>query len=87
VPEPKVPEEAAMFGHSRRERAAAGVPARGGGGSLSGRAALRGRGRCERFSSLVLRTAYGPAFAAPTADDETFLETLGTMVRRYLYGT
>jgi AcrR family transcriptional regulator len=38
------------------------------------------------FSSLVVRTAYGPAFAGPTADDEAFLETLAAMVRRYLYG-
>jgi AcrR family transcriptional regulator len=37
------------------------------------------------FSTLVLRTAYGPAFASPTADDESFLDTLGTMVQRYLF--
>jgi AcrR family transcriptional regulator len=37
------------------------------------------------FSTLVLRTAYGPAFATPATDDETFLETLSTMVRRYLF--
>lgn len=37
------------------------------------------------FSTLVLRTAYGPAFAAPDTDDEAFLDTLTTMVRRYLF--
>jgi AcrR family transcriptional regulator len=37
------------------------------------------------FSTLVLRTAYGPAFATPAADDEQFLNTLSTMVRRYLF--
>jgi AcrR family transcriptional regulator len=37
------------------------------------------------FSTLVLRTAYGPAFAVPGTDDEQFLETLSTMVRRYLF--
>jgi AcrR family transcriptional regulator len=36
------------------------------------------------FSALVLRTAYGPAFAIPAADDEQFLDTLSTMVCRYL---
>lgn len=36
------------------------------------------------FSSLVVRTAYGPAFAGP-ADDEEFVATLAGMVRRYLY--
>ena len=39
------------------------------------------------FSTLVLRVAYGPAFAAPATDDETFLETLATMTRRYLFRT
>ena len=34
------------------------------------------------FSALVVRVAYGPAFASPDANDESFLETLGTMVRR-----
>ena len=29
----------------------------------------------------------GPAFAAPGADDETLLETLGRMVQQYLYRT
>lgn len=28
------------------------------------------------FSALVLRVAYGPAFATPAVDDETFIETL-----------
>ena len=37
------------------------------------------------FSALVLRIAYGPAFAAPPTDEQTFLHTLGTMVRRYLF--
>jgi len=37
------------------------------------------------FSALVLRVAYGPAFATPPADEQTFLETLSTMVRRYLF--
>ena len=38
------------------------------------------------FSSLVLRVAYGPAFATPATDDDTFLEALGDMVQRYLFG-
>lgn len=37
------------------------------------------------FSAAVLRVAYGPAFAAPVADEEQFLDTLSTMVRRYLF--
>jgi AcrR family transcriptional regulator len=37
------------------------------------------------FSALVLRIAYGPAFAAPDIDEQTFLQTLSTMVRRYLF--
>lgn len=37
------------------------------------------------FSALVLRTAYGPTFATPATDDEQFLDTLSTMVRRYLF--
>jgi hypothetical protein len=31
-----------------------------------------------------MRVAYGPAFATPAADDDTFLQTLSTIVRRYL---
>ena len=38
------------------------------------------------FSALVLRIAYGPAFAAPATDEQTFLQTLSMMVRRYLFG-
>jgi AcrR family transcriptional regulator len=37
------------------------------------------------FSTLVMRISYGPAFATPVGDDETFLQTLSTMVRRYLF--
>jgi AcrR family transcriptional regulator len=37
------------------------------------------------FSALVLRVAYGPAFATPATDDETFLQTFGAMVVRYLF--
>ncbi|MDY7103035.1 MAG: TetR/AcrR family transcriptional regulator [Actinomycetota bacterium] len=37
------------------------------------------------FSSLVLRTAYGPSFTMPAADEEQFREQLTEMVRRYLY--
>lgn len=37
------------------------------------------------FSTLVLRVAYGPGFAVPGGDDETFIETLGAMVSRYLF--
>lgn len=37
------------------------------------------------FSALILRVAYGPAFATPPFDEQTFLETLSTMVRRYLF--
>jgi AcrR family transcriptional regulator len=37
------------------------------------------------FAALVLRTAYGPGFATPAADDETFTGTLAAMVRRYLF--
>lgn len=36
------------------------------------------------FSSLVVRVAYGPAFASPALDDDTLVEELATMVRRYL---
>ena len=37
------------------------------------------------FSTLVLRTAYGPAYASFAGnDDEDFLRTLTAMVRRYL---
>ena len=37
------------------------------------------------FSTLILRVAYGPAFATPLSDEQTFLETLSMMVRRYLF--
>jgi len=37
------------------------------------------------FSTLVLRVAYGAGFASPAAGEEIFLETLGAMVRRYLF--
>jgi AcrR family transcriptional regulator len=37
------------------------------------------------FAALVLRIAYGPAFAGPPADEQTFLQTLSMMVRRYLF--
>ena len=37
------------------------------------------------FSALVLRIAYGPAFAAAPTDEQTFLQTLSMMVRRYLF--
>lgn len=37
------------------------------------------------FAALVLRTAHGPGFAVPAADEETFIETLAAMVRRYLF--
>lgn len=36
------------------------------------------------FSSLVVRVAYGPAFASPALDDDTLVEELATMLRRYL---
>ena len=36
------------------------------------------------FSSLVLRTMYGPGFATPAEDDETFIAALSAMARRYL---
>ncbi|WP_198950491.1 TetR/AcrR family transcriptional regulator [Kineosporia sp. A_224] len=36
------------------------------------------------FSTLVVRTAYGPTFAVPAADDEDFVDSLAVMVRRYL---
>ncbi|TVT06281.1 TetR/AcrR family transcriptional regulator [Amycolatopsis bartoniae] len=36
------------------------------------------------FSTLVLRTAYGPAFTSAATDDETFLEMLVEMAQRYL---
>lgn len=39
------------------------------------------------FSTLVLRTAYGPGFAASSADDEDFLDHLTVMVQRYLFGS
>lgn len=37
------------------------------------------------FASLVVHTAYGPAFAAAQADDEQFLATLSAMVESYLF--
>jgi AcrR family transcriptional regulator len=37
------------------------------------------------FSTLVLRVAYGPTFATSPFDEQTFLQTLSTMVRRYLF--
>jgi AcrR family transcriptional regulator len=39
------------------------------------------------FSALVLRTMYGPGFAAPADDDETFITALSTMACRYLLVT
>ena len=36
------------------------------------------------FSSLVLRTMYGPGFATPAEDDEAFIAALSAMARRYL---
>lgn len=36
------------------------------------------------FSALVVRVAYGQAIATPDLDENTFLESLGTMVSRYL---
>lgn len=38
------------------------------------------------FSSLVLRTMYGPGFATPADDDRTFVTTLSAMAQRYLLG-
>jgi AcrR family transcriptional regulator len=38
------------------------------------------------FSSLVLRTMYGPGFATPADDDHTFVTTLSAMGQRYLLG-
>jgi AcrR family transcriptional regulator len=37
------------------------------------------------FSTLVVRTAYGPTFAVPSSDDEDFIDSLATMVSRYLF--
>jgi hypothetical protein len=37
------------------------------------------------FSTLVLRVAYGPGFAITGDDEETLIDTLGTMVSRYLF--
>ncbi len=37
------------------------------------------------FSTLVLRVAYGPGFAVPGENEEAFIETLGTIVSRYLF--
>jgi AcrR family transcriptional regulator len=39
------------------------------------------------FSSLVLRTMYGPGFATPADDDHTFVTTLSTLAQRYLLGS
>jgi acyl-CoA synthetase (NDP forming) len=39
------------------------------------------------FSSLVLRTMYGPGFATPADDDDTFVTTLSAMAQRYLLGS
>lgn len=36
------------------------------------------------FATLVIRTAYGPAFAMPAASDDDFLAELSRMVSRYL---
>ncbi len=36
------------------------------------------------FSALVMRTMYGPGFAAPANDDETFTTALCDLVGRYL---
>jgi AcrR family transcriptional regulator len=36
------------------------------------------------FSTLVMRTAYGPAFAMPAAGDEDFVTELTIMISRYL---
>lgn len=36
------------------------------------------------YSVLVLRVTYGPGFAVPDVDEETFLETLVLMLQRYL---
>jgi AcrR family transcriptional regulator len=38
------------------------------------------------FAALIVRITYGPAFATPAIDDDTFLTTLGAMVQRYLFG-
>jgi AcrR family transcriptional regulator len=37
------------------------------------------------FSAVIMRVAYGPAFATAPIDDQTFRDTLTTMVRRYLF--
>jgi AcrR family transcriptional regulator len=37
------------------------------------------------FSAVIFRVAYGPAFAVPPLDDQTFSDTLTTMVQRYLF--
>ncbi|RZL83166.1 MAG: TetR/AcrR family transcriptional regulator [Rhodococcus sp. (in: high G+C Gram-positive bacteria)] len=36
------------------------------------------------FSTLVLRISYGPGFAAPAVDDDTFITHLTEMIGRYL---
>lgn len=37
------------------------------------------------FSALSIRVAYGPGFATPVVDDESFTRSLITMVRRFLF--
>lgn len=37
------------------------------------------------FSTLAMRVAYGSAFAFPEGDDDTLIDTIGTMVSRYLF--
>jgi AcrR family transcriptional regulator len=37
------------------------------------------------FSTMVVRVAYGPTFAAPSVDDDTLVDALRTMVRTYLF--
>jgi AcrR family transcriptional regulator len=37
------------------------------------------------FSTMVVRVAYGPAFAAPSVDDGALVRALRTMVRSYLF--
>lgn len=39
------------------------------------------------FSSLVLRTSYGPGFSGPAVDDDQFVRELSTMIGGYLLGT
>ena len=37
------------------------------------------------FSTLVLRTAYGPRYATSNMDEQTFIQTLAGMLQRYLF--